>query len=153
MAYAIVVRPYRFLTGWWFPHPSSVIFAAVTDLASYPLWWNNILSVRQVDEEVAEVVCRAVLPYRLVVQLRRREQDEQAGQLRVEISGDLEGFLAGQLSTVANGTRLLITQEVVVCKKALRSLDFIARPLFRANHSAMMRLGHKGLADYLAKAE
>ena len=145
------MRPYRFADEWLLPASTSEIFEAVTDLANYSLWWSNILSVHQLEEDVAEMVCRAALPYQLVIRMRRREQNEQAGQLRVEISGDLQGFLAGRLLSVANGTRLLITQEVEVRKNSLRRLDFVARPLFRANHSAMMRQGYQGLISYLTK--
>src|SRR5215217_4007688 len=143
------MRPYRFADEWLLPASTSEVFEAVTDLANYSLWWSNVLSVRQLEEDVAEMVCRAALPYQLVIRMHRREQNERTGELRVEISGDLQGFLAGKLLSVTSGTQLLITQEVEVHKNSLRRLDFIARPLFRANHSAMMRRGCKGLICYL----
>jgi hypothetical protein len=148
--YAHEVQPYRFSNTWRFPVSTETLFKAVTDLANYPLWWPNILSVRQLDEDVAELVCRALLPYKLVIQMRRQVQDERAGRLRVELSGDLEGFLTGSIAPNNGGAQLLITQEVIVSKKALRRMNFIARPLFRVNHTAMMRQGYKHFGLYLA---
>jgi len=46
--------------------------------------------------------------------------------------------------------RLEISLQVVVNKRLLRRLAPVARPLFRANHAAMMRRGHRGLRAYLA---
>ena len=75
---------------------------------------------------------------------------QRAGRLRVKLSGDLEGFLAGLVLGSGEETRLEITQEVVARKPLLRRLDPFARPLFRANHAMMMRRGRRGLRTHLA---
>jgi uncharacterized protein YndB with AHSA1/START domain len=143
-------RAYRFRTTWLLPAPAPAVFGAVTDLAEYPSWWPDVHAVSRVDDDTAELVCRAALPYRLVLRMRRAVQDEPSGRLRVMLSGDLEGFLAGQLTGSDEHSRLVITQEVVVRKPLLRSLDLVARPVFRANHAWMMRRGLRGLRAYLA---
>jgi hypothetical protein len=99
----------------------------------------------EVDDETAELVCRAMLPYRLILRMHRREQDARAGRLRVDLSGDLEGSVAGLVTGTGGGTRLEISQEVVARKPLLRRLDPVARPAFRANHALMMRRGRRGL--------
>jgi hypothetical protein len=142
---------YRFRSTWWLPAvPASRVFDAVVDLESYPRWWADVRSVRQVDRDTAELVCRSRLPYRLVIAMHREQQDLRAGHVRVRLTGDLEGFLAGDLQPVGEGTRLVITQQVRARKPLLRKLDVVARPFFRANHAWMMRRGHRGLAAYLA---
>ncbi|WP_344868432.1 SRPBCC family protein [Amycolatopsis ultiminotia] len=141
---------YRFRSSWWLPAvPAARVFAAVVDLESYPRWWPDVRAVRQVDDDTAEVVCRSRLPYRLVIAMHREQQDQLAGRVRVRLSGDLDGILAGALHSVDGGTRLEITQHVRARKALLRRLDGVARPFFRVNHAWMMRRGHRGLAAYL----
>ncbi|MGH3492898.1 MAG: SRPBCC family protein [Sciscionella sp.] len=136
---------YRFCSEWLLPARPTAVYRTVVDLASYPDWWPDVRAVSKVDEDTAELRCRAVLPYSLQLRMHRREQDEHSGRLRVELSGDLIGLLAGDISAVPQGTRLVIIQEVIVAKRILRLLDPVARPVFRANHAMMMRHGHEGL--------
>ncbi|WP_020672000.1 SRPBCC family protein [Amycolatopsis nigrescens] len=140
---------YRFRTDWQLRAPVSAVFAAAVDLANYPAWWPDVRAVRKVDEDTAELLCRSTLPYSLVLRMHRAEQDEPSGRLRVTLSGDLEGVLAGHVSARDGGTRLLITQEVVARKKLLRRLGPVARPLFEVNHTLMMRRGQRQLQAYL----
>ncbi|MBB4682973.1 SRPBCC family protein [Amycolatopsis jiangsuensis] len=141
---------YRFRSSWWLPDvPVARVFDAVVDLESYPRWWPDVRTVRRIDDDTAEVVCRSRLPYRLVVSMRREHQDPVGGQVRVRLGGDLDGILAGVLHPVGGGTRLEITQHVRARKLLLRRLDGVARPFFRANHAWMMSRGHRGLSAYL----
>jgi hypothetical protein len=143
---------YRFRSTWLLPGaPATRVFNVVTDLGEYPRWWSDVRTVSQVDEETAELVCRSQLPFRLVVRMHRERQDERTGLLRVRLSGDLDGVLAGSVRPAGPGTLLEITQDVLARKPLLRKLDTVARPLFRANHALMMRRGHRGLLDYLAR--
>jgi hypothetical protein len=142
---------YRFRSSWLLPGTAPErVFGAVTDLAGYPRWWSDVRTVRRVDDDTAELVCRSRLPFRLVVQMHRDQQDERAGLMRVRLSGDLEGVLAGTVHAAGAGTLLEITQDVHARKALLRRLDTVARPLFRVNHALMMRRGHRGLSTYLA---
>jgi hypothetical protein len=142
---------YRFRSTWLLPGTAPErVFGAVTDLAGYPRWWSDVRTVRRVDDDTAELICRSRLPFRLVVRMHRVHQDERAGLLRVRLSGDLDGVLAGAVRAAGAGTLLEITQDVQARKELLRRLDAVARPLFRANHALMMRRGHRGLSAYLA---
>lgn len=142
---------YRFSSTWLLPGAApDRVFGAVVDLAGYPRWWSDVERVSRVDDDTAELVCRSRLPFRLVVRMHRDAEDAHAGLMRVRLSGDLEGVLAGSVSTVDQGTQLEINQDVVARKPLLRKLDTVARPLFRANHAMMMRRGHRGLRAYLA---
>ncbi|MEU8637581.1 SRPBCC family protein [Amycolatopsis sp. NPDC048633] len=142
---------YRFSSRWLLPGTAPErVFGAVTDLAGYPRWWSDVRTVRRVDDDTAELICRSRLPFRLVVRMHREHQDERAGLMRVRLSGDLDGVLAGAVRAAGAGTLLEITQDVQARKELLRRLDTVARPLFRANHALMMRRGHRGLRTYLA---
>jgi len=142
---------YRFSSTWLLPGTAPErVFGAVTDLAGYPRWWSDVRTVRRVDDDTAELICRSRLPFRLVVRMHREHQDERAGLMRVRLSGDLDGVLAGAVRAAGADTLLQITQDVQARKELLRRLDAVARPLFRANHALMMRRGHRGLSAYLA---
>jgi hypothetical protein len=146
----VSLNEYRFRNVWSLEVAAARLFGALVDLASYPAWWPDIRSVSRVDDDTAELTCRAVLPYDLVFRLHRAVQDERAGRLRVDMTGDLEGYVQGIVAEHEPAvTQLEISQRVVVNKKLLRLLTPIARPLFRANHAAMMRRGHRGLRAYL----
>lgn len=126
------------------------MFDALVDLANYPAWWPDIRTVTRVDDDTAEVTCRALLPYALTFRLHRAEQDEQARRMRVDISGDLEGYVQGVVAEHrAAGALLAISQRVVVNKPLLRAFAPVARPLFRVNHAVMMRRGQRGFRAYL----
>ncbi|SDZ30027.1 hypothetical protein SAMN05421504_11259 [Amycolatopsis xylanica] len=143
------MRSYRFRSTWLVAAAPNLVFGAVVDLAGYPDWWPDVRSVRRIDDDTAELVCRATLPFELVLRLRRAVEDESAGRIRVDLSGDLEGFLAGRITDLGGTTRLEIVQEVVAHKRILRRFDRVARPVFRANHALMMGRGRRGLVAHL----
>ena len=144
------LNEYRFRNVWSLDIAAAKVFDALVDLARYPAWWPDVRSVSQVDNDTAEVACRALLPYSLVFHMRRAELDERSGRLRVDLTGDLEGHCQGVVGAERpHRTRLEISQHVVVNKSLLRRLAPVARPLFRANHAAMMWRGQRGLRRYL----
>nr|WP_202506249.1 SRPBCC family protein [Amycolatopsis rubida] len=135
------------------PTPPERVFDAIVDLESYPRWWPDVQSVRQLDDDTAQIVCRSWLPYRIVIAMRREQQDAAGLRVRVRLSGDLDGMLAGAIRAEDGGSRLEIRQHVQVRKPLLRRLDVVARPFFRANHAWMMRRGRHGLAGYLVSGD
>jgi hypothetical protein len=146
----VPLNDYLFRDTWFLPASGRAVFDAVVDLESYPHWWPDVRSVRKIDDDTAELVCRATLPYGLIIRMRRAEQNESAGRLKVRLEGDLEGSLAASVLRHPGGTTLEIIQEVVATKPLLRRLAPVARPLFRVNHALMMRRGRLGLRARLA---
>lgn len=145
----LTLHDYRFTAQWSLRADVPAVYAAILDLTSYPLWWPDIRSVERIDDDTAEMVCRAVLPYAIRFRMHRAVQDERGGRVRVDLSGDVEGPLHGVLTAAPSGTRLVIAQQVVANKPLLRALAPVVRPLLRANHTAMMRRGQRGLRGYL----
>lgn len=141
---------YQFRTTWLVPSSSGAVFAALVDLAGYPVWWPDVRSVTKVDDDTAELVCRATLPMALRLRMTRVEENEPAGRVAVALSGDLEGTLTGRLAAGGRGTLLEIRQQVVARKPVLRALSPVAHPAFRLNHALMMRRGLRGLRAHLA---
>ncbi|MEU3274588.1 SRPBCC family protein [Saccharomonospora sp. NPDC006951] len=141
---------YRFRAAWSIDAPAPAVFAAVVDVARYPQWWPDVRTVSKVNEDTAELVCRATLPFALTLRMTRLEQDEHTGRLGVALSGDLEGSLTARVwEGPGSATRLEILQQVVATKTLLRALSPLARPVFRANHAVMMRRGQRGLRSLL----
>lgn len=140
---------YQFRTTWVVPSPSRTVFQALVDLAEYPTWWPDVRSVTKVDDETAELVCRADLPLALRLRMTRVEENEPEGRVAVALSGDLEGTLTGRLAAGGRGTLLEIRQQVVARKAVLRRLSPVAHPVFRLNHALMMRRGLRGLRVHL----
>ena len=144
------LNDYRFRNLWSVRATAARVFDALVDLANYPAWWPDIRAVNQIDDDTAEVVCRSVLPYALTFRLHRAVQDARRGRMRVDMTGDLEGYVQGVVAEhQTEGAVLAISQQVVVTRPLLRALAPVARPLFRANHALMMRRGQRGFRAYL----
>lgn len=144
------LNDYRFRSLWSVRAASARVFDALVDLNSYPTWWPDIRAVEQIDDDTAEVICRSVLPYALTFRLHRAVEDSRHGRMRVDMTGDLEGYVQGEVAEhETEGAVLAISQQVVVTKPLLRTLAPVARPLFRANHALMMWRGQRGFRAYL----
>jgi hypothetical protein len=146
----VSLNDYRFRSLWSVPATTTRVFDALVDLANYPAWWPDIRAVNRIDDDTAEVVCRSVLPYALTFRLHRAVEDARARRMRVDMTGDLEGFVQGIVAEHRSaGAVLAISQQVVLRKPLLRTFAPVARPLFRANHALMMRRGQRGFRAYL----
>ena len=147
----VSLNRYRFRNVWHVCAPPAVVYDVLSDIANYPLWWPEVRSATKIDEESGVLRCRSDLPFDLVVQVRHSIANQQAGLLRAQLTGDLEGFASWEITGRDGGTDLVFDQEVVVNKALLRRLVLIAKPFFRGNHDLMMRGGLKGLKQVLAE--
>lgn len=145
----MTLHGYDFRNSWLLPAPPQRVFDAVVDLERYPHWWPDVRSVVKIDDDTAELVCRATLPFQLVIRMSRVHEDPSSGHMAVRLSGDLDGSLRGVVTEHGATTRLDITQQVVARKPLLRRFALVGRPVFHLNHAAMMRRGHSGLRTYL----
>jgi hypothetical protein len=146
----VLLNDYRFRSLWSVRAASSRVFDALVDLARYPDWWPDIRAVTQLDDDTAEVTCRSTLPYVLTFRLHRAVEDPANGRMRVDMTGDLVGYVQGVVAEHRTaGALLAISQRVVVTKPLLRTLAPVAHPLFRVNHALMMRRGQRGFRAYL----
>ena len=146
-------RPYRFDNVWSIRAPSSDVFKALVQVDDYPLWWRDIRWVHRIDEDSGLARCRSVLPFGLTLQLRRAVEDPEIGRLRVDITGDLEGFCAAHVDDLGGRTVVRIAQQVVLHKRMLQPVEPLIRPVLRGNHHAMMWRGQRGLRAHLERGE
>ncbi|MDT7789341.1 MAG: hypothetical protein QOF58_7760 [Pseudonocardiales bacterium] len=146
----VSLNRYRFRSTWHVCASPAAVYDVLSDIANYPLWWREVRSATKIDDESGVLHCRSFLPFDLVVQVRHSIANQQAGLLRAQLTGDLEGFASWEIIGRDGGTDLVFDQEVVVNKALLRRLVLIAKPFFRGNHDLMMRGGLKGLKQALA---
>lgn len=138
---------YTFSGRWEVPAPVAAVHDALVDLERYPEWWPQVVAVASLGPDDARVLCRSDLPYTLDLVLHA--SDRSPRRLEVEVSGDLEGTVRFDLEPVPGGTRLELTQEVVV-RGALALATLAARPVLAWNHHRMMDGCIAGLTTRLA---
>ena len=142
---------YAFSSEWSVDAPPDAVYRVLECFERYSEWWPEVRSIRLVGMESCLVTCRSMLPYDLTFVLRPSRRDPGSGVLEAAMEGDLEGFSRWTISAGPTGSRLVFEEEVTVNKRLLRVLAPVARSLFRANHSVMMRHGQAGLASYLTR--
>ena len=140
---------YRFDDEWHLRAPREQVYAALADVEGYEHWWPQVREIHRIDVDSGRVRIRSLLPYTLDLVLERNVEDEARGILRVDITGDLRGWCAWQLTSDGGGTRARFSQEVEVTVPLLQRVPFAIRPLLRGNHSHMMRSGERGLRRHL----
>jgi hypothetical protein len=109
-----------------------------------------VREVVRIDDTSGTIRIRSVLPYDLSFTAREVRSDPAAGILEIEMTGDLDGWARWTLTADGTGTLARYEQEVDVTKPLLRRLAVPGRPVFRANHTLMMRAGRRGLLAHLA---
>jgi hypothetical protein len=140
---------YTFRNQWNVSTSTARAFAVLNDIENYPQWWPEVRRVYGISDVRAEVRVRSLFPYVLNIVLEKEVADVEAGLLRTSISGDLVGWSSWTITANGLGSRLLFQQEVEVKKQLVRVLSPVARPVFRFNHTIMMRRGERGFKRYL----
>jgi len=146
----VPLNTYQFRSEWSVDCSPEDAFAVLADLGSYPRWWPEVRRAVRVTDECAELRCQSLLPYELVFQARHNARDPEAGLLRADLVGDMDGVVSWRIFGDGGGARLVYEQEVIVRKPLLRRLALLGRPFMLANHELMMRNGQRGLRAYLA---
>jgi len=137
---------YAFRDEWEVPAAPEAVREVVTDLERYPEWWPQVRAVASLGPDDAWVRCRSRLPYTLDLVLSAVSR--QLPTLEVAISGQLHGHARWTLSPTPTGTRMTFAQEVVV-RGLLVPASYVARPVLRWNHAAMMDGCRRGLSRRL----
>jgi uncharacterized protein YndB with AHSA1/START domain len=142
---------YRFRTVWHLDARPGAVFAVLERAEEYPRWWPQVREVVPGGDDSGRVRLRSFLPYELRVTARALRREPGAGVLEIALGGDLEGRAGWRITPEGDGTRVVYEQEVEVRRRLMRLLALPGRPLFRANHTFMMRAGRRGLAALLAE--
>ena len=134
---------FRFEHRWWLDAPLDSAYDVLVDLERYPEWWPQVRAVAKLGEDHGLVLCRAVLPFTLHLELRPEIRDP-AGVLQVSIDGDLRGWSRFTLTPRGSGTGVHYEQKVETQRGVLHATRFV-QGLVRANHTWMMRSCRQGL--------
>jgi mannose-6-phosphate isomerase-like protein (cupin superfamily) len=154
------VAEYRFLDKWFIPHPIEVVFDALLHGEDYPRWWGEAWKRVTPLGEIAtatvgaktEVIAGGFLPYTITLELEV-ERIERPHLLAVVSRGDLEGTGVWRLHEFEGGTAVSYDWRVRAGKPLIRRFSPIVKPLFRANHTWVMRRGEVALQRWLANPQ
>lgn len=141
---------YRFRSLWALPVPPATVYEVLRRAEEYPHWWPQVRTVARIDDTSGAIRIRSVLPYDLCFTAREVCGDPVAGVLKIEMTGDIDGWARWTITAEGDGTLARYDQEVDVTKPSLRRFAVLGRLVFRVNHTLMMRAGHRGLLAHLA---
>ncbi len=143
---------YRLVTCWHIAAPLPPVFDAVLDSLHWPEWWPGAHAVTELaagDQDgigsLRRYCWKSRLPYSLCFEARTTCVLAQR-ELAAQIDGDLRGY-GRWLFSHRNGVTAVRHEWNVCTTRCWMNLATpFARPLFKANHHALMRQGAEGLA-------
>lgn len=150
----ITMAEYKFITRWHIAAPIEQVWNAITDFEDWPLWWDAVDSVGELDPRetngvhMRRFVWKTPLSYTLTFDTRIVVMQAPVKMEAIAI-GDVEGHGLWELSASDRGTEIYYTWTVRTTKRWMNFLAAIARPLLEWNHNAIMRQGGRGLAQRL----
>jgi uncharacterized protein YndB with AHSA1/START domain len=143
---------YVFIDEWDVEAPMEAVFDALSDPASYPLWWRPVHIEADVDRppaegQVAHQHFKGRLPYHLHTrsEIIRRERPTV---LEATVTGDLSGRGVWTLAERVGRTHVRFDWRVNADRPLLRALTPIFRPLLRWNHNWAIARAIEGLEPY-----
>lgn len=149
---------YHFVSHWRVEGSVQEVSAIIEDAACLTQWWPSVyldLTIEEPGDEhgVGKVVAlytKGWLPYTLRWRLRVTESRSPFG-LSVEAWGDFVGQGVWTFAQSAQHVDITYDWRIVADKPLLRSLSFLLRPIFAANHRWAMAQGETSLRLELAR--
>jgi hypothetical protein len=149
---------YHFVTHWRVPGTVDEVAEVLSDATDLPRWWPavylDVVETEPGDEDgigkEVSLYTRGWLPYTLRWQFRVTESD-YPHSFALESWGDFVG--RGEWRLRQNGRFVDITYDwrIQAEKPLLRTLSFLLRPIFAANHRWAMARGEESLRLELAR--
>ena len=143
---------YHFITVWRVPGTCAEVADVLADARGLVRWWPSVyLDVQELAPGNPDGVGRRIalftegwLPYTLRWQFTVTESDAPRG-FSLSASGDFVG--RGIWRFAQQGAEVVVTYDwrIEVTKPLLRSLSFVFKPIFSANHRWAMRMGEISL--------
>lgn len=149
---------YHFVTHWRVRGSIEAVADILCDAPDLARWWPSVyLNVQELepgdDDGVGKVVSLFTtgwLPYTLRWQFRVIETNFPHG-FTIEAWGDFNGRGIWTLRQDGDWADIHYDWRIRADKPLLRTLSFVLKPLFSANHYWAMRIGHKSLDLELAR--
>lgn len=139
---------YHFVTRWRVEGTPEEVFALIDEPLDLPRWWPSVYLAAEEEQtprgQVFKLLTKGWLPYTLRWQFRRTEK-ARPERIALEAWGDFVG--RGVWTFRADGpfVDVVYDWEVRADKPLLRSLSFLLRPIFAANHRWAMAKGEESL--------
>lgn len=152
---------YHFITEWRVPGTMDEVAAIIGDASGLARWWPAVyLGVQEVAPgdargvgKVVDLYTKGWLPYTLRWRFLVTEVDFPR-RIVLEATGDFVGRGEWTFAQDAGGgdlTRVTYDWRIRVEKPLLRSLSFLLKPIFAANHRWAMSKGEESLLLELAR--
>jgi quercetin dioxygenase-like cupin family protein/uncharacterized protein YndB with AHSA1/START domain len=151
-AAALFDREYVFVDEWDVDAPRDAVFAALSDVRTYPEWWRPVYLGVESDApsgvgHTATQHFKGRLPYRLTTRTTTTRH-EPPHVLEVDVTGDLRGRGTWTLTPDGDRTHVRFDWHVFADRPLLRALTPILRPAFRANHAWAIARARDGLEPF-----
>jgi hypothetical protein len=149
---------YHFITRWQVEGSVHDVFDIISQPLEYPHWWPSVyLKVKQIADGDEDGVGRRVrlhtkgwLPYTLIWESTVMEIARPAF-LMIRASGDFDGRGIWTLKQEGKIVDVTFDWKLAVDKPLLRTLSFLLKPVFSANHVWAMKQGEKSLNLEIAR--
>ncbi len=147
----VASNDYHFITHWRVPGLVKEVTDILSDLTALPRWWPAVyLDIHElaagdsngVGRQV-EVYSRALLPYSL--RWRFTVTGVTPSSFTIEAHGDFEGRGIWTLEQAGDWVNIAYDWKIQARKPILRSLSFLLKPVFAANHVWAMARGQESL--------
>ena len=143
---------YAFVTRWRVAGTVAEVHEVLADAASLPRWWPSVYLEVQVLSpgdaagvgKTVELLTQGWLPYRLRWKFVTTEVRPDGFTL--EASGDFEGRGVWTFVQAGDGVDVTYDWRIQARKPILRSLSWLLKPVFAANHRWAMARGERSLA-------
>jgi hypothetical protein len=149
---------YHFVTRWTIPGTCEEVSEVLGNPLDLPRWWPSVyLTVEQTRPPDAHGLGRRVrlltkgrLPYTLRWEFEVVESRHPHG-FAIEASGDFDGRGVWTFAQHAGSVDVAFDWRIRAEKPLLRSLSFLLKPIFEANHRWAMAQGEISLNAELAR--
>jgi hypothetical protein len=149
---------YHFITHWQVRGTAQEVFEIIANAPDLTRWWPAVyLDVQQVQPgnsqgvgKVVSLYTKGWLPYTLRWQFRVTEANPPYG-FSLEAWGDFVGRGIWTFEQVGEWLNITYDWRIRADKPLLRSLSFIFKPIFAANHRWAMAKGEESLRLELAR--
>lgn len=146
---------YSFTTNWYVKAPLEQVWEAIYKSEDWPQWWKGVVSVKETEKgdergigSIREYRIKSPMHYTLFFRLLLTDREEYK-YLSGNASGELEGVGAWHFSREGDQTHVQCEWNVHTNIKWMNSFAFLLKPVFRFNHSMVMKWGAKSLAKKL----
>jgi len=145
---------YNFVTDWVFKASADKVWALIEEPETTMSWWPEIkeFKIKGENKYIAkgnkiDVVIRGIpIQFRFSIEVT---QVDPKKELRVQSTGDLEGYGVLTLKEEADSTKMKYVWEIRTTKWWANVIGFIFKPLLIWSHNRAMRSGCEALANRL----